>query len=115
MNRLIIAASIFTVISSSAALAQGYPHYTPNNPHHVQQNSHYRHDPKPHHSKPAPHRSQWSRGKPLPRQYRGNVVRDYGRHHLAAPPRGYNWVRVNNEYVLIGIATGIISSIIVAQ
>jgi Ni/Co efflux regulator RcnB len=36
------------------------------------------------------------------------VVRDYGHYHLRHPPRGYHWVRSNNDYLLVAIATGII-------
>ena len=55
----------------------------------------------------------WSRGARLPDQYRQsrytvNNWRDYG---LQAPPHGYRWNRDdNNNFYLVVIATGIISS-----
>lgn len=120
MKRVVVVASILSMLGSSAVFAQGMPDfhrpgtsYTQGhgpNPHQV-----YRHGRPQFHGKPAPYRSQWSRGKRLPANYRHNVVRDYGRYRLAPPPRGYNWVRVNNEYVLIGIASGLISSIVRAN
>jgi Ni/Co efflux regulator RcnB len=56
-------------------------------------NNHYR-----------PHR--WERGH---RYYGPNyVVRDYGYYRLRPPPRGYHWVRSDNDYLLVAIATGII-------
>lgn len=52
------------------------------------------------------HPSRWERGH----RYYGPtyVVRDYGYYHLRHPPRGYHWVRANNDYLLVAIATGII-------
>lgn len=54
-----------------------------------------------------PHR--WERGH----RYYGQsyVVRDYGYYRLRHPPRGYHWVRANNDYLLVAIATGIILDI----
>jgi Ni/Co efflux regulator RcnB len=49
----------------------------------------------------------WERGH----RYDGRVVviHDYERVRLRPPPRGYHWVRDdNNDYVLVAIATGII-------
>lgn len=57
-------------------------------------------------------KTRWSRGHALPSSYRHNVVRDYHRYHLRTPPRGYQWVRADNDYVMISIATGLISSLV---
>jgi Ni/Co efflux regulator RcnB len=57
-------------------------------------------------------KTRWVRGHKLPSNYRRNVVRDYHRYHLKTPPRGYHWVRVNNDYVMVSIASGIIASMI---
>ena len=56
--------------------------------------------------------SAWRRGVVLPPYYRGYVVGDYYRYHLRPPPRGYAWYRVGDEYLLAGIATGLIFEII---
>jgi Ni/Co efflux regulator RcnB len=42
---------------------------------------------------------------------------DYRRAHLRAPPRGYHYVRDDNtgETLLVGLATGVILSIILSQ
>jgi len=66
----------------------------------------YRHDDYrgagPHHD--------WRRGGRLPNQYWGPryVVNDWRGHHLSPPPRGYHWVQVNGDFVLVAVATGII-------
>jgi len=36
------------------------------------------------------------------------VVEDWRGHNLGAPPRGYHWVQIGGDYVLVAIATGII-------
>jgi len=56
---------------------------------------------------------EWHRGGRVPAQYRGHqyVVNDWRGHHLSAPPRGYQWVQVGNDYVLAAIATGIIAQL----
>ena len=47
-----------------------------------------------------------------PPQYRSHhdVVNDWRGHHLLALPRGYQWVQNGSDYLLIGIATGVIAS-----
>jgi Ni/Co efflux regulator RcnB len=52
----------------------------------------------------------WRRGERLPVAYyqRPYVIANYGDCGLRAPPRGYQWVRVNGDAVLAGIATGIV-------
>lgn len=42
------------------------------------------------------------------------VINDYRRwHRLRPPPRGYRWVRSGNDALLVGIASGIVASVIV--
>jgi len=56
---------------------------------------------------------QWHRGDKLPANYRGRAyVVDYRHYGLSAPPRGYQYVRVNNDVVLTAIATGVVASVI---
>ncbi|MCF6368669.1 RcnB family protein [Rhizobium halophilum] len=60
---------------------------------------------------------RWNRGHRLQATERRHMrdVRDYHRYRLSAPPRGYRWVKVDNDFLLIGITSGIISSIIAAR
>jgi Ni/Co efflux regulator RcnB len=56
---------------------------------------------------------QWHRGDKLPASYRGKgYVVDYRHYGLGAPPRGYQYVRVNNDVVLTAIATGVVASVV---
>ncbi len=63
------------------------------------------------------HRGHWKKGQRLSRAERARYaeIRDYRRYRLSAPPRGYHWVRANNEYLLIGVASGVIASIIAGR
>jgi Ni/Co efflux regulator RcnB len=56
---------------------------------------------------------QWHRGDKLPANYRGRGYQvDYRHYGLSAPPRGYQYVRVNNDVVLTAVATGVIASVV---
>jgi Ni/Co efflux regulator RcnB len=52
----------------------------------------------------------WRRGDRLPAYYRDQYRPvDYRYHRLAPPPRGAHWVRDDRgDYLLVGIATGVI-------
>jgi Ni/Co efflux regulator RcnB len=62
------------------------------------------------HRPPGYYQRAWHRGDRLPAAYyqRSYVIADYRDCGLRAPPRGYQWVRVNGDAVLAGIATGIV-------
>ena len=57
------------------------------------------------------------RGQRLPGHYRARqyVIDDWRGHRLSAPPRGYHWVQVGSDYVLVAIATGIILQLLLSQ
>jgi Ni/Co efflux regulator RcnB len=46
---------------------------------------------------------------------RGARVTDYGHYHLSRPPHGYEWRRVDNNYVLAAVAGGLVASVIAAS
>jgi Ni/Co efflux regulator RcnB len=59
------------------------------------------------------HGQRFHRGERLAPAYRGSAYQvDYRRYNLAPPPRGYQYVRVNNDVVLTAIATGVITSVL---
>jgi Ni/Co efflux regulator RcnB len=59
----------------------------------------------------------WRRGDRLPRYYRDHYHSvDWRYHRLRPPPRGYHYVRDDRgDYLLVGIATGIILGVILAN
>jgi Ni/Co efflux regulator RcnB len=63
------------------------------------------------------HKYRWKKGHRMTTAERRHMaeVRDYRRYRLSAPPRGYRWVRADNDFLLIGITSGIVSSIIAAR
>lgn len=60
-------------------------------------------------------KKRWVRGNRVPEWQRRNVVRDYNRYGLRRPERGQHWVKVDNDFLLVSIASGIIGGIIAAQ
>jgi Ni/Co efflux regulator RcnB len=46
---------------------------------------------------------------------RGARISDYGHYHLSRPPHGYEWRRVDNNYVLAAVAGGLVASVIAAS
>jgi Ni/Co efflux regulator RcnB len=46
---------------------------------------------------------------------RGARISDYGHYHLSRPPHGYEWRRVDNNFVLAAVAGGLVASVIAAS
>lgn len=62
--------------------------------------------------------AHWRRGHHLPPYYRERyvVVNQYRPYGLYAPPRGYHWVQDDRgDYLLVGIATGLILGVVLGQ
>ena len=55
---------------------------------------------------------QWSRGHYLPQSYRRYYVDDPYFYGLRDAPYGYRWVYVDNDLVLVSIATGLILDVL---
>lgn len=93
-------------------------------------NAQYRHDdrrPGYHHlekKRPAlqrkqvykkPVRHHWKKGHRVSHWQRRAAVRDYYRHGLRRPQPGHQWVKVDNDYLLISLATGVIVGIVASR
>lgn len=99
VRSLVAAIAIACAAAPMSAQAQSYhthkkPTYQSSQRHHIQ--------------KPQQKRHHWSRGQKISDWKRRPHVRDYKRHGLRAPARGQQWVKVDNSYVLINLATGLI-------
>jgi Ni/Co efflux regulator RcnB len=59
----------------------------------------------------------WHKGGRIDRNdwNRGQRVNDWQNRHLQRPPRGYEWRRVDNNYVLAAAATGLIMGLALAN
>jgi Ni/Co efflux regulator RcnB len=62
-------------------------------------------------------KNQWARGHRMSAAERRRAadVRDFRRYRLSAPARGQRWVRVNNDFLLISVATGVIVGMAAAR
>jgi Ni/Co efflux regulator RcnB len=63
-------------------------------------------------SDPRYHNRRWSRGAYLPQSYRRYYVQDPYFYNLRPAPYGYRWVYVDNDLVLVSIATGLILDVL---
>ena len=116
MKRLLTATLALSLLAGTAASAQPYDN---NGRHddHRDNNGRYeqsRHDNGNHYGQ---QKHRWARGQRLDRTYysdRSHYV-DYRAHHLRAPPRGYQWVRADNDYALVALTTGLIAAIVAAN
>jgi Ni/Co efflux regulator RcnB len=108
MKRLVLATVALSLLAAPAAFAQpqDYNHQRPHHSHVVK---------KKMVTKKVVTRRDWKRGHRVPHGQRYTVVRDYGRYHLRRPPHGQHWVRVDNQYLLVGITSGIIAALVNAQ
>lgn len=100
----------------------GHPsHNGPNPAHGAQQGHGHGHGSGPRDASmggpggPVPH-NDWHKGERLPTEYRDRnyAVDNWHEHGLQAPPRGYQWVGVNGDYVLAAIATGVIANVLLS-
>jgi len=109
MKKILLATIALSMLATPAAYAQSYhgdrdagrDHRGPGG---------YEQRYDKHQAKKPQHRRHWSKGQRVPQQYRGDRI-DYKRHNLKAPPRGYHWVENDGQYLMIGIATGVIAAI----
>lgn len=114
-KRSFIIASCFAIVASSAAIAQPRHHAPKANHHYVQKKvvhvptrgSHVRHRDVRRHG--------WAKGHRMNDWRRHSQVRDYHRHGLRTPGRGQAWVKVDNNYLLLSMATGLIASVTAAR
>jgi Ni/Co efflux regulator RcnB len=113
MKKLLIAAAALTLLASPMAMAQTDHHDDHNN---MMMQKHDDHQGGNAMMMRAGGHHDWHQGERIGRDDWGRYDRvDYRRYHLRTPPRGYEWRRVDNNYVLAAVATGLIASIIAAH
>jgi Ni/Co efflux regulator RcnB len=120
MKRILSAALALSLLGGSAALAQPYDQRHDNHRYEQQRYDNHRYE-----QQRSDHRTdrqdrrevrRWARGERLPANYRVRTYYvDYRSHHLRRPPHGYQWVRVNNDYMLVALTSGLISQIIAGR
>lgn len=114
-KRALIIASCFAVVASSAVVAQPR-HHGPQAKHQYTQKK-IVHGPvrggyaRQHEVR----RHVWTKGHRMSDWRSRSQVRDYHRYGLRAPGRGQAWVKVDNNYLLLSMATGLIASVTAAR
>ncbi len=123
MKRLIFGAAIIALLTSPAAMAK------PDNGrgHDRMQERHQQHEGRQWHEQSGRwdngrHRGwgkergkhhRWSRGQQMGyNDWRYAQRVDYRRYKLRQPPRGYEWRRYDERYILANVASGVIISVI---
>jgi Ni/Co efflux regulator RcnB len=107
MKRIALAAIALSMIA--VPMAQAQPRHDAPRHHHSQK--HQYKSPK-HHAPGQYKKHRWSRGDRVPDWQRRQHVRDYHRYGLKRPGRHQQWVKVNNDYLLVSIASGVIAAVI---
>lgn len=104
MKTMLIGAIALSLLGGTAASAQPYGHDN------RQDN---RHDARSDH---RDNHQNWRQGQRLPPEYRTRAhYVDYRRAHLRHPPRGYQWVRVDNNYAMVALTSGLIASMVAGR
>ncbi len=129
MKRILTAAIALSLLSGTVAMAQPDRHddhggYNQGRDDRRDNRDNYGHDRNDRRASNYGHDNgrheghRWARGQRLPATYyrdRSHYV-DYRVYHLRAPPRGYRWVRTDdNNYAMVAITTGLIAAIIASS
>ncbi|MEN5277073.1 RcnB family protein [Brucella sp. TWI432] len=118
IKKAVLAAIALSFIGAPLAQAQnynqprkpGYSHVEPQHPSHGKDfKRHDRYDRRDRDHK------RWRQGERYGDWRRHQEIRDYKRYGLRKPGRGQHWVKVDNQYLLITAATGLIAGILVAR
>jgi Ni/Co efflux regulator RcnB len=125
MKHAVTAALMLSLFTASAAMADPPDRHDDRNKHYDHRDDHpgrgdHRPDargryPVVEYHRPKSYREhKWRKGERLPPTYRTKVyvVEDYPEYHLRQPPRGYHWIRVDNDVVLVAIATGVVLEVV---
>ncbi len=72
----------------------------------------HRYQPKP---QKKMQRHHWKRGERYTDWRRHRAVRDWQHRGLKRPGPGQQWIKVDNSYLLVGIASGVIAGLIAAR
>lgn len=103
LNYPLAAAVAFTLVMSSVS-AQAQSRDSDRKPSYQSSQKHQL-------NKPQPGKKRWTRGQKVSNWKSRSQVKDYKRYGLAAPQKGQQWVKIDNDYLLVTLATGVIVGI----
>ncbi|MBZ9697704.1 MULTISPECIES: RcnB family protein [unclassified Mesorhizobium] len=122
MKRIVLSALAFSMLAATSLTGQAAPMNAP-----VAPQSNYT---KVDWQRPGDHRdmkkrvfkkkvvvkrNNWRNGQKYSGWRQHRPIRDYGRYGLHRPGRGQEWIRVGNDYVLVGILSGVVFGALAAQ
>ena len=114
-KRTLIAIAAVSMLAAPMAQAQAQSRHDNNRPT-AQQSQSRDHGAQRHRAqRPVAARAKFRSGQRYGNWKRHQSVRDFRRHGLRAPGRGQNWIRVDNQYLLISAATGLILGLAAAR
>ncbi|RQZ14420.1 hypothetical protein DIE15_18520 [Burkholderia sp. Bp9031] len=118
MHGMMLAALVAAGFAAPAAMAQDHGNYDNHGNHGMQRGHGPKHMPpgQMRHEDDVPPRwadqprRDWHKGDRIPNEFRDRqyVVDDWRGYHLSPPPRGYHWVGVGGDYLLVQIGSGIV-------
>ncbi|KRB18348.1 MULTISPECIES: RcnB family protein [Mesorhizobium] len=122
MKRIVLSALAVTMLAATSMTGQAAPMNAPVAP----QSNYTKVDwQKPgHHNdvrkrvykkKVVVKRNNWRNGQKYSGWRQHQPIRDYGRYGLHRPGRGQEWIRVGNDYVLVGILSGVVFGALAAR
>ena len=126
MKRIVLSALAFSMLAATSLTGQAAPLNAPNAPQsnysQVDWQKPTNRDVKKRiiqkrviHKKVVVKRNNWRKGQQYSGGRQHQPVRDYGRYGLHRPGRGQEWIRVGNDYVLVGILSGVIFGTLAAH
>jgi Ni/Co efflux regulator RcnB len=117
MNKLMIGVTMLTLLASPAAIAQ--PDRRPHEDRGSQPYENARSTDHGRHlgwGRERGNHYRWSRGQRMGHNDWNRAQRiDYRRFNLRQPPRGYEWRRTSDRYVLVQRTSGLIMSVILVR
>lgn len=125
MKRLVLAAVAASMLAMPLAQAQAAPQYGQQQ--YGQSAPQWKKKPPVRKAAPAPvykkyhppvhkqYHPRWKQGQKMYNWRAYHSVRDYHRYGLRRPAPGQEWIRVGNDYLLVGIVSGVIAGIIAAH
>lgn len=120
-KKAVLAAIALSFIGAPLAQAQDYyprkpGHHRAEQPPRAPHGKDFRrNDRRDHFDRRDQRRPHWSKGQRYSDWRRHQEIRDYKRYGLRKPGRGQHWVKVDDQFLLVTAATGIIASILAAR
>ena len=109
MKRIVLAAVALSMFAAPMAQAQ-QRYEAPRHGHHYSQQQKW----QDYRNKQVK-RHHWSKGKRVPEWQRKQALRDYHRHGLKRPGHGQRRIKVDNDFLLISLASGIIAAAVAGR